>query len=428
VTAASTPRTSGFRSVILALLFVAAMMNYVDRTTLPVVAPRVARELHFAPAELGVIFSMFFVGYAVFCFIGGAAADRFGATRVYGCAMAVWSLFCGMTIFATGLTSLMIYRVIFGMGEGPMGSVTNKMVRNWFPRDQVGRVLAVAPNIGNQAGALVAGPLVGLLVSFGGWRTPFVIVTLVGVVWVVLWAWLAADTPAASRFVSAGERALIAAGRTDAAASGGGDDGGLRQYLLRPTVLAVAAGFFGANYISYYISTWLPSYLMDVHHLPLKSAAMLVALPPLMGILGNFIGGTATDLMLRRTGRPVLSRKIVLVSGLFASALSLGAVTWIDSVGAALTLIAAAQLFIPMVSLNCWLLVQDLVPPSRVGGVGGFVHFLSNLAGIIGPAATGFIIQYGGGYSLSFLLAGGIVVLGAFAVLVFVRAPSAQRP
>jgi MFS family permease len=406
------------------MLCFAAMMNYIDRMTLPIVAPLVAKEMNFDPAEMGIIFSAFFIGYSIFCFIGGASSDWLGPKKVYGLAMGLWSLFCGMTIVATGFASLMVYRVIFGIGEGPMGSVTNKMVRNWFPRHEVGRVLAVAPNIGNQIGAMLAGPMVGLLVSSGGWRTPFVVVTVIGFVWVAAWIRLATDTPATNRYVSAGERELIESGRTTLAASGDGDEHGVGYYLAKPAVLAVAAGFFGANYISYYIFTWLPSYLMDVQHVALKSAAMMVALPPLMGILGNIVGGSTSDWLLKRTGNAVMSRKTILVFGLAVAACSLGAVTWIDTLGSALVLVAAAQFFISMVPLTCWLLVQDLVPQSRVGSVGGYVHFLSNIAGIVGPAATGFIIKYAGGYSLSFLLAGAIVVLGALAVLLFVRAPT----
>jgi len=410
-----------YRYVIGGLLCFAAMMNYVDRMTLPIVAPLVAKELNFEPAQMGLIFSAFFIGYAVFCFVGGASADRFGPKKVYGLSMAIWSLFCGLTIVATSFTQLLVFRVIFGLGEGPMGSVTNKMVRNWFPREEVGRVLAVAPNIGNQVGAMIAGPMVGLLVTWGGWRTPFIVVTVIGFLWVAIWSQLASDTPATNRHVSSAERDLIENGRSSLAASGTADDKGIGHYLTLPAVLAVAAGFFGANYISYYIFTWLPSYLMDAHHLALRSAAMLVAIPPLMGIFGNIAGGTASDWLLKRTKDPILSRKVILLVGLAVAACSLGAVTWIDTIGSALALIATAQFFISMVPLTCWLLVQDLVPQSRVGGVGGYVHFLSNIAGIVGPAATGYIIQYAGGYSLSFLLAGGIVILGALAVFFFVR-------
>jgi MFS family permease len=399
------------------------MLNYVDRMTLPVVAPLVAKELNFNPAEMGVIFSAFFMGYVLFCFIGGASADRFGAKRVYGWAMAIWSLFCGMTIVATGFTSLLVYRVIFGMGEGPMGSVTNKMIRDWMPREEVGRALAWAPNIGNQIGAIVAGPLVGLLVSGSSWRTPFVVVTVVGFAWVAAWAWLTTDTPATNRFVSAAERELIENSRMAQAATTDADEHGVGHYLGMPAVLAVAAGFFGANYISYYIFSWLPSYLMDVQHVALKSAALMVAVPPTMGILGNLAGGYGADLLLRWTGKPILSRKIILIIGLAVSACSLAAVSTVTTVNAALVLVAAAQFFVSMGPLNCWLLVQELVPHSRTGTVGGYVHLLSNIAGIIGPAATGFMIQYSGGYGLSFLVAGGLVILGALAVALFVRPP-----
>lgn len=417
----------GYRHVIVGMLSFAAMMNYVDRMTLPIVAPLVAKEMNFDPAQMGVIFSTFFIGYAVFCFIGGASSDKFGAKRVYGWAMAVWSLFCGMTVVATSFTQLLVFRVFFGMGEGPMGSVTNKLVRNWFPRDEVGRMLAVAPNIGNQIGAMLAGPLVGLLVTSGGWRLPFYVVTAIGFAWVALWWLLASDTPADNRFVSEAERQLVESSRTAAIAEEASDDKNIWHYLKMPAVMAVAAGFFGANYISYYIFTWIPSYLMDIHHLPLKNAAMLVSIPPLMGILGNLVGGTLSDRLMRRTGNPILSRKFILLFGLVVAACSLGAVGWIDTVGSALTLIGAAQFFISMVPLTCWLLVQDLVPQSRVGAVGGYVHFLSNIAGIIGPAATGFIIKYAGGYTLSFLLAGALVGLAALAVLLFVRNPAPDR-
>jgi MFS family permease len=415
---------SNFRWVIVALLCFAGMMNYIDRNTLPIVAPLVAKELNFNPAELGVIFSAFFMGYVLFCFIGGATADRFGVRKVYGVAMAVWSLFCGMTIVATGFTSLLVYRVIFGMGEGPMGSVTNKTIRDWVPREEVGRALAIAPNIGNQIGAVVAGPLVGLLVVAGSWRTPFIVVTLVGFVWVAAWAWLASDTPATNRFVSADERRVIESSRqTQADGSGAADEHGVGHYMAMPAVLAVAAGFFGANYIQYYIFTWLPSYLMDVQHVALKSASFMVAIPPLMGILGNVVGGGGADLLLRRTGNAILSRKIILIIGLATSACSLAAVSSVTTVSAALVLVAAAQFFVSMGPLTCWLLVHELVPRSRVGTVGGYVHLLSNIAGIVGPAATGFMIQYSGGYGLSFLVAGGLVILGALAVALFVRSP-----
>ena len=91
------------------------------------------------------------------------------------------------------------------------------------------------------------------------------------------------------------------------------------------------------------------------------------------------------------------------------------------TVGIAVTLIALANLFLLMAPQNCWVLVQEIVPAGQVGGVGGFVHLLANTAGIFGPALTGFIVQYGGGYGASFLLSGALAFAGAMAVLIVVR-------
>src|ERR1700749_101534 len=104
-----------FRWVVAGMLFLASMINYLDRSALAIVAPMVKADLHIDDAQLGLIFSIFFIGYSVFCFVGGHLSDRFGPKRVYGVAMAVWSLFCGATAIATGFWQLLIYRIVFGL-------------------------------------------------------------------------------------------------------------------------------------------------------------------------------------------------------------------------------------------------------------------------------------------------------------------------
>ena len=141
--------------------------------------------------------------------------------------------------------------------------------------------------------------------------------------------------------------------------------------------------------------------------------------------LGNLVGGFGGDWLPRKTSAPILSCKIIVIVGLVVSACSLAAVNSVTTVNGALVLLSTARFFESMVPVNCWLLVQELVPQSRTGAVGGYMHMLSNTSGIIGPAATGFMIQYTGAYGLSFLVAGGLVIAGALAVLLFVRTPRA---
>jgi MFS family permease len=416
-----------FRWTIALLLFLANAINYLDRSALSIVAPVVSKDLHFDPAQLGIVFSSFFVGYSVFCFVGGWASDRWGPRRVFGVAMAWWSVFCGLTAVATGFVSLLVLRVLFGFGEGPMGSTTNKTISNWFPREEAGTMVGIT-NAGNPIGGAVSGPIVGLVAFYFSWRVSFLVITVIGLVWLGFWLFYVTDTPATNKRAGEAEKQLVARSRA-AAAIREGDSASIGVWLKTPAVLAVALAFFSYNYVLYFFLTWLPTYLMSVHHLDLKSMSLLTVIPWLCGSVGMFGGGLLSDLLFRRTGNSILSRKIVLTGGLLLAAVSVLLAANAASLGAAVTLIACANLFLLMAPQNCWVLIQEIVPSGQVGGVGGFVHFLANTAGIFGPALTGFIIQYGGGYTASFVLAGVLAVAGALAVLLVVRSPRAiPRP
>lgn len=121
------------RYFILILLFIASMINYIDRAALSILAPYITTDLNVNKAELGLIFSSFAIGYAVFCFVGGWLADKYGPRRIFAGSMGLWSLFAGLTCAAFNFASLFVIRVIFGAAEGPMGSVTNKTIVKWFP-------------------------------------------------------------------------------------------------------------------------------------------------------------------------------------------------------------------------------------------------------------------------------------------------------
>jgi MFS transporter, ACS family, hexuronate transporter len=410
-----------YRWVVGALLVMASALNYIDRSALPIVAPLVSKDLHLNAAQLGTVFSAFFLGYAVFCFIGGQAADRFGPKRVYACTMALWSLFCGATSIVTGFGQLLFFRVLFGAGEGPMGSTTNKTVHNWFPREEVGLVMGLTSTGGNMIGAAIAGPVVGFIAVAFGWRVSFVIIMLIGFAWVAAWRLLVKDNPADSRHVSAAELQLIQTNRAGAAVTAAQSALPLKHYLRSPMIIAIAAAFFAANYILYFFLSWMPSYLTDVRHLDIKTMSILTVIPWAVGLVGCVLGGWISDRILQRSGDAIFARKVVIVGGLGAAAVCLFLGTQITSTFMAIVLIALAIMVSNATPLACWALLQETVPGNRVGGVGGYVHLLSNLSGIFGPAITGFIIQYGGGYGSSFVLAGGVSIVGALAVVIFVR-------
>ncbi|MEQ4530125.1 MAG: MFS transporter [Mixta sp.] len=416
-----------YRSVIALLLFFAGVLNYLDRAALSVMAPLVKQDLHIDDAQMGILFSCFFIGYCLFCFLGGWGADRFGPRRVFGWAAAIWSLFCGATALAGNFAHLLIIRVLFGIGEGPMGTTTNKSIANWFPRKETGRAVGFT-NAGQPLGAAVAAPIVGLVGLHFGWRISFVVIALLGFVWLGFWLWLFRDKPETHPRVTEQERLLIKTQRPATRVTAPGKrPTGLWRYVLSLPVLGVAAAFFCFNYIQFFFLSWLPSYLTDYQHLDIKSMSLIGILPWLGATAGFIGGGMVSDAIYRRTDNFLLSRKLVIFFGLAVAAVSVMLTAFATNVTAAVALITVASVFAYMTPQACWSLLQDIVPAERIGTAGGFVHLLANLAGILSPAITGFLIQYGGGYASAFLLASILALTGIVLLALFVRQRNVNR-
>ena len=408
------------RWAVVGLLFLGGMINYLDRAALSVAAPFLTKELGLSPAELGIVFSVFFVGYASFCFVGGYASDRLGARNVFGIASIVWSVFCGLTAAVFSFTSLLIVRVIFGMGEGPYGSAANKLVSNWFPRRQQATAVGWA-NAGTPLGGALAGPVVGFIALTWGWRLSFVIIAVIGLFWSVVWLLSVTERPEQNRHISAAEIAEIAA---DQEPPRTGPPIPLGALLTRPAVLATAFAFFGYAYILYFFLSWFPTYLTNARHLSLQSMSFVSAIPWLLGFIGLAAGGSVSDAIFRITGNAVRARKLVLVGALLVAALCVALAGSVQTVQAAVALMAVSVFFMYLTGNTYWAIILDTVDRDRVGGVGGFVHLIANTAGIVAPSVTGFMVQAtGGSYTGAFGLAGGIAVLGALSVAIFVRAP-----
>ena len=410
------------RWTVLVLLFLGGMINYLDRSAIGVAAPFLSKQLSLSPSELGWVFSVFFFGYAAFCFVGGYAADRIGGRNVFAIAAVIWSVFCGLTAFVFSYASLLIVRVIFGAGEGPYGSATNKMISNWFPRRQQGSAVGWA-NAGTPLGGAIAGPIVGYIALTYGWRVSFVVIALIGLCWAVAWMLLVTDRPEQNVPVSDAEPPAAAA---DAEAPTTGPGVNLGRLLIRPGVLATAFAFFGYAYILYFFLSWFPSYLTMEQHLSIKSMSFVGAIPWLFGFIGLAGGGMVSDFIFQLTGNAVMARKLVLVGGLLVAAVCVALAGEVTGVLAAVALMAVSVFFMYLTGHTYFTLILDTVDNDRVGGVSGFVHFIANLAGIVAPAVTGYMVQASGTFTGAFVLAGAIAVLGALSVAVFVRPPTAD--
>ncbi|MEG3112424.1 MULTISPECIES: MFS transporter [Pantoea] len=413
------------RWTLVLLLFLVYMINYLDRVALSLTVPMVEKDLAINAEQFGMIFGSFFFGYALFNFVGGLATDKFGPKIVLAVAVGAWSIFCGMTALATGFWSLLILRVLFGMAEGPICASANKAINGWFPKKQAATAMGLL-SAGSPLGGAVAGPIIGYLALAYGWRPAFVIVCCIGLVWMTIWLFFAADNPAKSKLVTEKERALI----DHMKAENPNDEADLSQtahpfgyYLRQPIILVTAFAFFCYNYILFFFLSWFPAYLVQAHGLDIKAMSITTMIPWIVGFVGLALGGLISDKIFNITGKLLLSRKIVLVVSLFAAAICVALAGTIKDVVPAVMMMSISIFFLYITGAIYWAIIQDVVHKSRVGSISGFIHLVGSLSGIIGPIVTGFIVQHTGKFDSAFILAGCVAAVGAFLVLFVIRSP-----
>ena len=410
--------SSRVRWVPIWFLFAGGMINYMDRSALSVAAPMVMKDLGLDAAQLGIIFSSFFAGYALFTFIGGYASDVLGPRRVFTLSMSVWSTFCGLTAAAAGFTSLLVVRTIFGCGEGPFGAAANKTVRNWLPRRQVATGVGVA-NAGTPIGGALAGPVAGWLALRYGWRVSFIALAGIGFFWTFFWLLFVVDRPEEDKRMSGIDRVEIECDRCRTAQRESKLP--LSFYLRHPAVIATGVSFFAYAYVLYFFLSWFPSYLTMARHLSIRDMGFVNTIPWILGALGLTISGLACDFLSRMSSDVLRARKLVLVVCLMAAAICVSFAGLASGLAWAVASMAAAIFFVYLTGATYWAIIQETVQSEHVGATSGFVHLIANCAGIIGPAVTGFIVQATGVFTYAFLLAGGIALLGALLAAIFVK-------
>lgn len=420
------PRVRRHRRTILVMLTSAMVINYMDRSALAVALPFITEDFHLTDVQKGLILSSFSIGYALFNFLGGVLSDKFGSTKVMVVSMVFWSAMCGLTAGAFSFWSLLVLRVLFGAGEGPISTTANKVVNNWFPLKERARAVGVNQAGGPLGGAL-SGPVVGILAVTFGWRVAFVVIALIGLTWAWIWMLVATDKPSQNKHVSKEELAELDEDIPDEAlADEPTEKVSMWRAILRPAILATAVSLFCYNYILFFFLTWFPTYLVDAQGISLANMSIVTALPWVVGAAGYLSGGFLIDYIFRRTGKQFFSRKVVLVTCLTMSAILVGVTGTATSASSAVTMMTLAVGFLMLAAPAYWTLIQDAAPKEYVGSAGGLMHGLANISGIVGPTVTGFIVA-GGGFAGAFTLAGVLGVVGAAVILVFVRRPRTQQ-
>ncbi|HGH5977377.1 TPA: MFS transporter [Kluyvera georgiana] len=401
---------------ILALLAVGTMINYLDRTVLGIAAPQLTQELGISAAVMGIVFSAFAWTYALAQISGGMFLDRFGNKVTYFLALSFWSLFTLFHGFAVGLKTLLLCRFGLGVSEAPCFPVNSRVVSAWFPQHERAKATAVY-TVGEYLGLACFAPLLFWIMDGFGWRTLFITVGVVGLLFALVW-WRHYREPHEDRRLSQQEREYIIAG-------GGMSSGAeqrkafswplVRQLLRKRQIIGASIGQFAGNTVLVFFLTWFPTYLATERHMPWLKVGFFAILPFLAAAGGVMFGGWVSDKLLKATGSANLGRKLPIIAGLLMASCIISA-NWLTSDTAVILVMSFAFFGQGRVGLG-WTLISDMAPKGLGGLTGGLFNFCANLAGIFTPLVIGFIVAAFGSFFYALVYIGGAALLGVVAYL-----------
>lgn len=378
---------------IVGLIALAVLLNYVDRGAIGIAAPLMKAELSLSATGFGTAVSAFFWVYAPLCLVVGWLCDRFCVYRMFAAGIALWAAATLLTGFVNGLFALIVLRLLLGLGESIAFPGSSKIFAAEVPATSRGMANALV------AAAIAFGPAVGtlsggLILEAEGWRPIFWIFGVVTLLWLV--PWQAAAAPLRSKSVAAPTV----------------DPVPLRRLLRVPTVWMVGIGHFFTNYGFYFLLTWLPLYLVKERGVSIADMTALTTLGfTVQGVMA-VVMGRASDRWVRNGADEGRVRRGLMVAGQAMIAVAIGGVFFAHSALAIGACLVLAGLATSLLSTNIFAIGQIFAGPRAAGGWVGIQNMVGNASGIVGPIATGLMIDNLGGYGWAFALTALVPALG----------------
>lgn len=389
----------------LVLLSLSVFINYVDRGNLSVAAPLLQSELGLSAQQLGYLFSSFFITYTAFQIPVGLLVDRFDVSWVLAIGFFIWSAATTVTGLLHGFAALFVVRLILGVGESVAYPSYAKILARDFTESHRGLgngAIAAGQTAGPAFGTLLG----GILMTQFGWRPFFIVLGLVCMLWLVPWMrW----RPRTHTFQRSGGSLHLP---------------DLLKILRQRSWWGASFGHFAGNYLIYFLLTWLPSYLVRERNFSMYAMARIGGLAFLLCALSSLISGPITDARISAGDSPTSVRKTMLVVGLIGSGLLL-VLCVIAPPRLSVALLLAGSAFYGLSNPHIFAAGQALAGPDMAGKWMGLQNFFGNLAGIVGPALSGLLVQETSHFFWAFAVTGAVAFLGALS-WAYIVGPLAQ--
>jgi ACS family D-galactonate transporter-like MFS transporter len=388
---------------VLALLVVSICINYADRGNLSIAAGQISGELNLDPKQIGYLLSAFFWSYASLQIFSGWLIDRHHVYWIYAGGFALWSAATGLTGLAHSFWMIFAMRLVLGAGESVSYPSYSKIIAKGFPEEQRGLANGLI-DAGSKAGPAIGLMIGGMIVSRYGWRTMFVAIGIASLLWLAPWCWM---TRRATRL----EPVFASV-----------DEGpGWREILSQRSAWGTFLCLFCGNYAWYFLLTWLPWYLEKERHYSTERMALFGSLP-FWGVgLASLASGWISDRLVARGGSPTVVRKSFAAGGMLLGMLMLP-VSVLHNEKISMGLLITACICFGFYSSHPWLISQRLAGPQAAGRWSGFQNAIGNLAGIVAPVITGWIVKETGKFLFAFVVVAAMLAIGA-ASYVFIVGP-----
>jgi len=388
-------KPSAIREEVMALTATMSLLLYLDRFCIGIAAKKITAEMELSDLQMGMVFSAFFLSYALFQVPAGWLGERLGPRLMLAGCVLTWSLFTGLMGLVSGLAALLGARLLLGISQAGAYPLAARINSLWIPYTQ--RALANGlVTMGGRFGAALAPFVTANLIDGlfdGDWRPAFWVYALLGIGWTAVFAWRFRNTPLEHPGCNAAERELIIKSRPQEASNPQGR--GLRLpwgvALRSPSLWLQCLSQVASNISWLFLGTWLPTYLMNEYQLDLKLTGTLSSLPLLAGMFGCLLGGIASDRLVRRLGIRWGRNLLGIGSKVLAGAFMLLSVFAGDAYLATAALVVAS--FVNDLGLAAtWAYFQDAGGP-YVGPLLGFANMFGNLGAAASPLIVAGISQ-----------------------------------
>ncbi|MCS3528231.1 MFS transporter [Acinetobacter johnsonii] len=372
-------RKSSRKSVVF-MLFLYMVINFADKAILGIVSTSLMQDLNLTASEYGFIASSFFFFFFISGIIFGFLSNHFTTKWIIAFLVFIWSITQLPIVWWPSFSVLLISRILLGIGEGPAYPVAIHALYKWFPDHQRNQVTMIIAQ-GGPIGIICAVPLLAWITEQYGWKSSFLCVSMMGIIWLFFWLNIGKEGPLDQDKLVAGSQS-----RTHNIS--------YRKLILNRSVQGVAFLSFASYWILTMLITWVPSYLQLKFAMGLMDMSYMVVLIVLMMIPISFFGAYLSQYLLNKGYSTRLSRAVLVSLCVFLGGLFLFLAIFIEQNKILFLTCFALGFALPNLAFSLGpTIIAEIVPIQQRGALLAIVHAIATSAGVIAPLVTGWLID-----------------------------------